>query len=131
MVDDEVDGAGRVDSVGVSAESLEGVTHTGEVDDAGNSGEVLEEHSGGLEGNVDVLAHGLFPIENLLDISALDVELVAVSDGALEKDSDTEGESLDSGVVESLDGVVLVGLVTDLELLEGVGVGVLSLHLFY
>src|SRR4029077_2741167 len=47
VVDDEVAGDERVGEFGFGAEFLKGVAHGGEVDDAGDSGEVLKDDSRG------------------------------------------------------------------------------------
>lgn len=61
VVDDEVDGDLGVDFWRVSAEGSHGVSHDSEVDDAGNSGEILEDNSGGFEGDFDVFAGVFLP----------------------------------------------------------------------
>ena len=42
MIDYEFDGLQRIDQRGVAAEVLHGVAHGGEIDDAGDAGEILE-----------------------------------------------------------------------------------------
>jgi len=49
VVDDEFDGLQRIDEGGIAAELLHGVAHGGEVDDAGDAGEILEENAAGCE----------------------------------------------------------------------------------
>ena len=43
--------------------------------------EVLEDDSGGFEGDLDVLGRVDDPLEDLLDVGGEHVELIAVSDG--------------------------------------------------
>ena len=52
MVDHEIDGHDRVDRARVAPQMLDGVPHGGEVDDAGNPGEVLEKDSGRRVGDL-------------------------------------------------------------------------------
>ena len=68
VVDDELDGLEGVDPLGVAAEGGHRVAHRGEVDDAGDAGEVLEDDAGDGEG--DLLA-GLrlgVPVRERLDV---------------------------------------------------------------
>jgi hypothetical protein len=48
VVNDKIDGDTRVDAVGVTAETLGGVTHSGQVDNARDTGEVLQDNTGRL-----------------------------------------------------------------------------------
>jgi hypothetical protein len=60
----------------------------------GHVREILQEHSGWLEGNVNVLLGGVGPVQNLVNVGLLDGELVTVSDGALEEHSDGVGQPI-------------------------------------
>jgi hypothetical protein len=53
----------------------------------------------------------------LLLLLTLDSELVAVSDGALQEDSNGVGQLLKSWVIERLKIVVVIGLISDGEIL--------------
>ena len=53
VVDHEIDGHQRIDLLGVAAEALHGGTHRGEIDDAGDAGEILQHDAGRLERNFD------------------------------------------------------------------------------
>ena len=59
-----------------------------------NLREILENHTGGEEGNLSFLLGILHPIENLFHIVLFHGEIVTVSDGTLEKDSDGVWEFL-------------------------------------
>lgn len=50
--------------------------------------EVLEDDSGGLEGDLDVLGCIGNPVENLLNVSGKYVKLIAISDSGLKQDTD-------------------------------------------
>ena len=54
MIDDEVDGDVGVDLGGIRAEALGGISHGGQVDHSGHSGEILEDDTSGLEGDLSV-----------------------------------------------------------------------------
>jgi hypothetical protein len=87
VVNDQIDRAGRVDVLGVQAQIFDGISHGGQVTDGGDTSEILQQNSGGLEGNFDVLLVGLLPVQDILDIRALKFELIAVSYGALKQNS--------------------------------------------
>ena len=55
VVHHQVDRHQRVDPLGVAAQPLHRRAHRGEVDDGGHAGEVLEDHAGRHEGQLDVL----------------------------------------------------------------------------
>lgn len=100
MINDEVNLTSRVDLIGVTTKSLDGITHSSQVNDKRNTGEVLKDNSSGLEGDFNVFGGVNLPVENLFDIRRQDVELVAVSHGTLQEHSDGEGEFTDTLVVE-------------------------------
>ena len=55
VVDDQVDRDQRVDAAGVAPAALHGAPHRGQVDDRGDTGEVLEQHPGRDEGALAVV----------------------------------------------------------------------------
>ena len=61
VVDDHVGGGERVDLVRVAAEGGDGLTHGGEVDDAGHTGEVLHDHARRRELDLDARARRTDP----------------------------------------------------------------------
>lgn len=52
----------------------------------------LKDDSGGFEGDLSLIVLALLPIENRLDIGLLHVEIIAVTNGSLEKVTDRDGE---------------------------------------
>ena len=54
----------------------------------------LEEDTGWLEGNFDLLGGAVLPVEDLLDVLTGDLELIAVPDCGLEKDPYGVGKPL-------------------------------------
>jgi hypothetical protein len=54
----------------------------------------LEEDTGRLEGDFDLLGGVVLPVKDLLDVLSRDLEIVAVSDGRLEKDPDGVGKTI-------------------------------------
>mmetsp|Transcript_2226 Transcript_2226/g.2889 ORF Transcript_2226/g.2889 Transcript_2226/m.2889 type:complete len:232 (-) Transcript_2226:68-763(-) len=89
VVDDQVRRTQRVYFVLVSAQPLHGVSHRGQVDNRRHSREVLQNNSGWLEWDLDILGRSDFPVQDILNIRLEHIELVAVSDGSLEQNSDT------------------------------------------
>lgn len=73
----------------------------------------MKNNSCGAEGDFDVVLGGLGPVENLLDVGLLHGEVVAVTDGGLEEDTDGVRELLDTGVTEGgelVEVVLLTGV---------------------
>ena len=99
VVDDEVGGRQGVDPGGVASRPGHRRAHRGEVDDRGHAGEVLEEHPGGGEGPLPVVAAGAAPADEGLDVRLADVALAAVAEQILEEDLHRDGEC--GGVADS------------------------------
>jgi len=110
VINNQIDWAERVNLSWVSSESLHGVSHGSQVNNGWHTCEILQEHSGGLEGNVYVLLGGVGPVQNLVNVGFFDGELVAVSDSALKEHSDGVRQPIDSLVLEGRQLVVVVGL---------------------
>ena len=93
VIDDQIGRADGVDGERITAEFADGVAHGGEIDQGGDTGKVLQDHSGRFEGNFNAFGVLLvvLPVEDLLDIDLSDVEPVAVAHGRFQKDSDGVG----------------------------------------
>jgi hypothetical protein len=68
VINYEINLAKWVDFVGVTAERLHGRAHSSEVHNSGHTGEVLEEHTCGLERDLTVGLGGHFPVKDCLNI---------------------------------------------------------------
>jgi hypothetical protein len=117
MVDDEVDGDFRVHTVRLPTERLDGVPHGSEVDDAGDTGEVLEEDAGRRKGDLAMgrLTGGGVTGEGL-DVGGADVEAVLVAEEVLEEELErvrNPGEVGQRG--EGIEAVDVEALGADLE----------------
>lgn len=88
MIDDQINGAERVDFHWINSKFFNGISHSGQIDDGRNTSEILQDDSGGLERDLHILVGGLLPVEDIFDVLLLDAEVVAVSDGRLKKNSD-------------------------------------------
>ena len=93
VIDDEIHRLKRVDQARVAAEARERVTHGGEIDDGGNSGEILEQHSRGAEGDLlfDFPLH--VPGREGAHVVRFDELAVFVSEQVFEEDLEADGES--------------------------------------
>lgn len=88
VIDNEIDLAGGIDLFRITTKSFDGISHGGEINNEGDTCEVLENDSSRFERYFDVLCRINLPVENLLDIRREDVEFVTVSECALKEDSD-------------------------------------------
>jgi len=94
VVDDEVDRDERVDLLRVAAEARHGVAHRGEVDEGGDSGEVLEEYASRTKRDlVGGLRPGV-PARQRLDVGGLDRDPVLVAEQVLEQDPERPRQPL-------------------------------------
>ncbi len=88
VINDQIDRDDGVDLIGITTKSGDGISHGSEIDDSGDTSEILKDNSGGKERNIQILVGGVFPVKDSFNISSLEFEFVAVSDGAFEEDSD-------------------------------------------
>jgi len=108
MIDDQVNGDLRIHLFGVTAHAGHGVTHRGQVHHAGDAGEVLENHAGGLERNIDRTGRLGTPAGDVPDILLTDLETVVLAQGCFEQDSNGSGKPAhrgDTGFLEGLQSV--------------------------
>jgi len=120
VINDQIDGDQGVDLLGITSKSGHSVSHSSQIDDTGDTSEILQKNSSRLERNFDTFAAGLGPVKNLFNISRFDVEFITVSEGAFEEDSDGERKFFDSGVLEVGEGVVVIGFSVDVKLFTDV-----------
>ncbi len=114
MVDDHLCRRQRVDLVGVATESSDGLTHRGEVDDARHPGEVLHDHAGGGELDLDAGFGTGIPVGERLDVLLGDIGAVLGAQQVLGEDLEAVGQP-----VQALDRVQAVDLVVLLAHREG------------
>ena len=87
VIDDEVAGDQGIRELRIGAQFLKSIAHGGEIDDAGDSGEVLEDDAGGAI--VDVLGRGGgVPLGDVLDVGALDGRVILITQQVLEDHAD-------------------------------------------
>ncbi len=99
VVDHQVDVDQRVDRRRVAADLLHRVAHRRQVDDGGDAGEVLHQHPGGLEGDLDAGLGGRVPAGDRLDVGGADRDAVLEPQHVLQQDLDRVGQA---GDVEAL-----------------------------
>ncbi len=117
VVDDHLRGRQGVDLVGIAAQVADGLAHGGQVDDAGHAGEVLHDHAGGGELDLDARVGRGVPVGNGLDVILGDVGAVFGAQQILCEDLEAVGEFLRSG--DGVQSVDLVALVPDLQRVAG------------
>ena len=97
MIDHEVGGHERIGFRGISAHGCEGVAHGGDVDDAGDAGEILKKHAGGHERDFfGVFTSGTAMREGI-DIGGLHLAAVFVAEQVLEQNAVGERQARDVG----------------------------------
>ena len=93
VVDDEVEGDERIDLFGIAAEALHGGPHGGEIDDAGDAGEILQDDAAGLEGDFELGGFFGVVVGEGLDVGFGDDVAVDVAQAGFEEDLDGVGEA--------------------------------------
>jgi hypothetical protein len=90
-------GASGLILVRVAAEVLHGLTHGGEVDDAGHAGEVLHDHARRRELDLLVGLGGLVPAGDRLDVVGGDVRAVLGAEQVLQQHLQAERQESGDG----------------------------------
>lgn len=108
VVNDEVAGYRGIDQGRVAAEALHGVAHGGEVDDAGDAGEVLEDDAPGHERHLDGIDLRGVVARQAGDVVLRDDEAVHVAEDGFEEDSDGIRHPFDACEARSLEGAEVV-----------------------
>ena len=93
VVDDELDRRERVDLRGVAAEGAHRVAHRREIDHRRNPREVLEQHPGGSERDLDGRLRAGVPSRQRLDVARGDVHRVFVAEQVFEEDLQRVGQA--------------------------------------
>ena len=122
MVDDEFDGLKRVDESGIAAEFAHGVAHGGEIDNAGDAGEILEQDAAGGKGDFFVGLGVFIPGSEGADFLLSHVAAVFGAEKILQQDAQRERQVFgrDALLVEGVEAVDFVLFVADFE--SGAGV---------
>ena len=117
VVDDQFDRLEGVDQARIAAQRLHGVAHGGEVDDAGDSGEILEEDAAGGEGDFFFGLRVAVPGGEGADFFFGDVAAVFGAEKILEQDAEGEGQVRggDALLVEGVEAVDFVFFGADFE----------------
>ena len=115
-------------SDGIAAESFHGVAHGGEVDDAGDAGEILQEDAAGSEGDFFFGLRVLVPVGEGAHFFFGDVASVFGAEQVLEQDAQGERKMLggDALLVEGVEAVDFVFFGADFE--GGVAVETIHRH---
>ena len=95
MVDDQLGGSQRVDSLRIAAEPHDGLAHGRKIDDAGDAREVLHDDSRGREGDFMIgLCLGV-PIQQSFDIVLGDIDAVFEAQEIFQQDLQGKGQAAD------------------------------------
>ena len=86
VVDDELDRLQRVDLPRIASETHDAVPHRGEIDDRRHAGKVLQQHTGGRERDLGLVAGLHVPPGQRLDIVRIDEPRVLAAQQVLEED---------------------------------------------
>jgi hypothetical protein len=115
VIDYEFDGLQRIDEGGIAAELLHGVTHGGEIDDAGDPGEILKENAAGCEGDFGVGLGIFIPFGEGADIFFFNVASVFGAEKIFEEDAERVWKMFggDALLVESVEAEDFVLFVAD------------------
>ena len=117
MVDHEIDRHERVDLVGIAAQFRHRVAHGGQIDDSGNAGEILHQHTGWTEGDFLLgLALVIEPFGNGDDIFLRDGAPVFETQQVLKQNLHGERQlrnALEAVLLRLLQREVMVGLGAD------------------
>ena len=110
VVDDQLNGLQGIDQRGVAAQRFHGVAHGGEVDYAGNAGEILEEDAAGGEGDFFFWLRFAVPVCERAHFFFGDVAAVFGAEEVFEKDPEGERQMSggDSLLVEGVEAVDFV-----------------------
>ena len=103
MVDDELDGLKRIDSLRIASQPHDAVAHRGEVHDRWHAGEILEQHTGRSKGDL-FLRHGRdVPPRHRRDVLGVNESSVLASQQIFEKDLQGVGQPRDAAVACALE----------------------------
>jgi hypothetical protein len=117
VVDDQVHRHERVDLLGIAAELAHRVAHGGEVDDSGNAGEVLHQHTGRTVLDLAVDPPLLQPVRHRLKVVPGDRLAVLEAEQVLEQHLHREGQARDVAecCASLAERIISVGFAFDFE----------------
>ena len=112
MIDHELRRRERVDFLRVAAETRHGLAHRREIDDGGDTREVLHDHACRREGDL-VAGRGMrIPAQQRLDVGARHAHAVLEAQQVFEQDLEREGQATDVVSLDGAEALDLVGLAT-------------------
>lgn len=107
MINNKVYRYQRVNFVWVAAKFAHSIPHAREINNCWDTSEILEEDTGWLERDFDLLWCAVLPVYDLLNVLPRDLELITVSDCRLEKNPYRVGEPINPRIGERRQAVVL------------------------
>ena len=118
VIDHQVDGLERVDELRVPAHALHGVAHRRQIDHAGDTGEVLQDHARRHEGDLALRRLLRVPVEHRGDVLARHRSPVLAPQQILEQDAQRDRQTGDT-IAERVEAVEGVAEAPDLERATG------------
>ena len=103
VVDDELDRLERIDLARVATEPEDAVAHCREIDDGRDTGEVLQQHSGGRKGNFLLHLRRHVPAGECLNVLRIDEPGIFAAQQVLEQDLERERQAADPGKARLLE----------------------------
>lgn len=102
MVNDKIGGTDGIDLIRISVKMQHGISHGCKVHYRWNARKVLQDDSGWLEGDLNVLIISLLaldrlPVQDALHVLLSDLEVVAVPHRRLQQDPDRKGQLIWKG----------------------------------
>ena len=88
VVDDELGGLEGVDFFRVAAKGLHGIAHGGEIDDGGDTGEILHEDAGGHVGDLTRGLGGGLPLGEKPDVVSGDSAAIFMAEQVFKQDTE-------------------------------------------
>jgi len=116
MIDDEVDRGERIDFRGRATEFGHRIAHRGEIDNAGNAGEILHQHAGRAERDFAIALLLLHPRGERLDVGRRDRTAILVAQEILEQHLQGIGQARNvaiSGLLDRFEAVVVINLLAN------------------
>ena len=95
VVDDQVDRHQRVDLLGVPPHAGHGIAQRSQIDNTGNTGEVLQDHTSRFEGNLNLASSRRAPACDRFDRLWGDLEAVCLTQRSFEQNTDRKRQPTD------------------------------------
>lgn len=96
MVNNKVNWTERIDLAWITTKAIHGITHRSQVDDCWDTREVLKDDSGWEEWDFNIFLRSASPVEDLLNVTLFDAEVIAVTDCGFKQNTNRVRQSLET-----------------------------------